>query len=60
MDRSARRRVTLLLAWAIGDDAAPFEPALAPMYGRETLEKALALFNQDEGVLELSLMGSNF
>lgn len=41
-------------------DPSPFEPALALMYGRETLEQAFALFNQDERFFGLSKLGSNF
>jgi ribosomal protein S12 methylthiotransferase accessory factor len=42
------------------DDPSPFEPALALMYGRETLEKAFALFNQDEQFFGLTKLGSDF
>ncbi len=42
------------------DDPSPFEPALALMYGRETLEQALALFNQDERFFGLTKLGSDF
>jgi ribosomal protein S12 methylthiotransferase accessory factor len=42
------------------DDPSPFEPALALMYGRETLEQAFALFNQDERFFGLTKLGSNF
>lgn len=42
------------------DDPGPFEPALALMYGRETLEQAFALFNQDERFFGLTTLGSNF
>ncbi|MDP2112317.1 MAG: 30S ribosomal protein S12 methylthiotransferase accessory factor YcaO [Thiobacillus sp.] len=41
-------------------DPSPFEPALALMYGRETLEQAFALFNQDERFFGLSKLGSDF
>ncbi|MBN8772442.1 MAG: YcaO-like family protein, partial [Thiobacillus sp.] len=41
-------------------DPSPFEPALALMYGRDTLEQAFALFNQDERFFGLSKLGSNF
>ena len=41
-------------------DPDPFEPALALMYGRETLEQAFALFNQDERFFGLTQLGSNF
>ena len=41
-------------------DPSPFEPALALMYGRETLEQAFALFNQDERFFGLAKLGSNF
>jgi len=42
------------------DDPRPFESALALMYGRETLEQALALFNQDERFFGLTKLGENF
>jgi ribosomal protein S12 methylthiotransferase accessory factor len=42
------------------DDPSPFEPALALMYGRETLEQAFALFNQDERFFGLTKLGENF
>ncbi|MBI1284897.1 MAG: 30s ribosomal protein S12 methylthiotransferase accessory protein YcaO [Thiobacillus sp.] len=42
------------------DDPSPFEAALALMYGRETLQKAFALFNQDERFFGLMTLGSNF
>ncbi|MGE5320495.1 MAG: YcaO-like family protein, partial [Hyphomicrobiaceae bacterium] len=42
------------------DDPNPFEPALALMYGRDTLEQAFALFNQDERFFGLTKLGSNF
>jgi ribosomal protein S12 methylthiotransferase accessory factor len=42
------------------DDPSPFEPALALMYGREALEQAWALFNQDERFFGLTPLGSNF
>jgi len=41
-------------------DPGPFEPALALMYGRETLEQAFALFNQDERFFGLTKLGENF
>lgn len=41
-------------------DPTPFEPALVPMYGRETLEQAFALFNQDERFFGLTKLGSDF
>jgi len=41
-------------------DPGPFEPALALMYGRETLEQAFALFNQDERFFGLTTLGDNF
>ncbi|MDZ7593323.1 MAG: 30S ribosomal protein S12 methylthiotransferase accessory factor YcaO [Thiobacillus sp.] len=41
-------------------DPSPFEPALALMYGRETLEQAFALFNQDERFFGLTKLGGNF
>lgn len=37
-----------------------FESALALMYGRETLEQAFALFNQDERFFGLTKLGDNF
>lgn len=42
------------------DDPDPFEAALVLMYGRETLEKAFALFNQDERFFGLTRLGKNF
>ena len=42
------------------DDPTPFGPALALMYGRETLEQAFALFNQDECFFGLTKLGNNF
>ena len=42
------------------DDPRPFESALALMYGRETLEQAFALFNQDERFFGLIKLGANF
>ena len=42
------------------DDPSPFEPALALMYGRETLEQAFALFNQDERFFGLTKLGNDF
>jgi len=42
------------------DDPSPFEPALALMYGRETLGQAFTLFNQDERFFGLTKLGSNF
>ena len=42
------------------DDPSPFEPALALMYGRETLEQAFALFNQDERFFGLTTLGRDF
>jgi ribosomal protein S12 methylthiotransferase accessory factor len=42
------------------DDPSPFEPALALMYGRDTLEQAFALFNQDERFFGLTTLGNNF
>jgi ribosomal protein S12 methylthiotransferase accessory factor len=41
-------------------DPAPFEAALALMYGRETLEQAFALFNQDERFFGLTKLGGDF
>ncbi|WP_296748933.1 30S ribosomal protein S12 methylthiotransferase accessory factor YcaO [Thiobacillus sp.] len=37
-----------------------FEPALALLYGRETLEQAFALLNQDERFFGLTTLGSDF
>ncbi len=37
-----------------------FEPALVLLYGRETLEQAFALFNQDERFFGLTTLGKNF
>jgi ribosomal protein S12 methylthiotransferase accessory factor len=42
------------------DDPGPFEPALALMYGRDTLRQALALFNQGERFFGLTKLGGNF
>ncbi|MGA9163061.1 MAG: 30S ribosomal protein S12 methylthiotransferase accessory factor YcaO [Thiobacillus sp.] len=42
------------------DDPGPFEPALALLYGRDTLNQALALFNQDERFFGLTRLGGNF
>ena len=42
------------------DDPSPFEPALALMYGSDTLRQALALFNQEERFFGLTKLGSNF
>ncbi len=42
------------------DDPNPFEPALTLMYGRETLEQAFALFNQEARFFGLTLLGSDF
>ncbi|WP_018508611.1 30S ribosomal protein S12 methylthiotransferase accessory factor YcaO [Thiobacillus thioparus] len=42
------------------DDPNPFESALALMYGRDTLEQAFALFNQDERFFGLTTLGGNF
>jgi ribosomal protein S12 methylthiotransferase accessory factor len=42
------------------DDPSPFEPALALMYGRDTLEQAFALFNQDERFFGLTKLGDDF
>ena len=41
-------------------DPAPFEAALALMYGRETLEQAFVLFNQDERFFGLTRLGADF
>lgn len=38
----------------------PFEPALALLYGRETLNQAFALFNQDERFFGLTHLGADF
>ena len=42
------------------DDPSPFESALALLYGRETLQQAFALFNQDERFYGLTTLGDNF
>ncbi len=42
------------------DNPSAFEPALALMYGREALETAFALFNQDERFFGLTQLGSDF
>ena len=49
-----------LLTLAQLADPGPFEPALALMYGRETLEQAFALFNQDERFFGLTKLGNDF
>jgi len=41
-------------------EPSPFEPALALLYGRETLQTAFALFNQDQRFFGLTALGSNF
>ncbi|MDO9006980.1 MAG: 30s ribosomal protein S12 methylthiotransferase accessory protein YcaO, partial [Thiobacillus sp.] len=41
-------------------DPNPFESALALLYGRETLQQAFALFNQDKRFFGLTALGSNF
>ena len=41
-------------------DPSPFEPALALLYGRETLQHAFSLFNQDKRFFGLSALGNNF
>ncbi|MBK6741530.1 MAG: YcaO-like family protein [Hydrogenophilales bacterium] len=38
----------------------PFEPALTLLYGRETLNQAFALFNQDERFFGLTTLGADF
>ncbi len=42
------------------DDPGLFESTLALMYGRETLEQAFALFNQEVRFFGLSTLGNNF
>ena len=42
------------------DELSLFEPTLELMYGRETLEQAFALFNQDERFFGLNTLGDNF
>ncbi|MBI5331058.1 MAG: YcaO-like family protein [Betaproteobacteria bacterium] len=42
------------------EDPSPFEPALALLYGRDTLDRAFALFNQDERFFGLTHLGPNF
>ncbi|MHB0919251.1 MAG: 30S ribosomal protein S12 methylthiotransferase accessory factor YcaO, partial [Thiobacillus sp.] len=42
------------------EDPSPFESALALMYGREALDQAFALFNQDERFFGLTRLGSDF
>jgi len=57
----ARLRVYRCIADLVQlDDPDSFEPALALMYGRETLEQAFALFNQDERFFGLTALGENF
>lgn len=41
-------------------EPAPFEPALALLYGSETLNQAFALFNQDERFFGLTTLGADF
>jgi len=41
-------------------DPSPFEPALALLYGRETLQHAFSLFNQDKRFFGLCALGKNF
>jgi ribosomal protein S12 methylthiotransferase accessory factor len=41
-------------------DPSPFESSLALLYGRETLQTAFALFNQDQRFFGLTALGSNF
>ncbi|OYY57868.1 MAG: ribosomal protein S12 methylthiotransferase, partial [Hydrogenophilales bacterium 28-61-11] len=41
-------------------DPSQFEPALALLYGRETLQHAFSLFNQDKRFFGLSALGNNF
>lgn len=41
-------------------DPAPFEPALTLMYGRDTLQQAFALFNQDARFFGLTTLGKDF
>ncbi|WP_081430022.1 30S ribosomal protein S12 methylthiotransferase accessory factor YcaO [Thiobacillus denitrificans] len=42
------------------DDPGAFEPALALLYGRETLAQAFALYNQDERFFGLTTLGDDF
>ena len=57
----ARLRVYRCIADLVQlDDPSPFEPALALMYGRETLEQAFALFNQDARFFGLTKLGGDF
>lgn len=42
------------------EDFAPFELALAQLYGEESLRQALALFNQEERFFGLHSLGENF
>ncbi|MBN8766401.1 MAG: YcaO-like family protein [Thiobacillus sp.] len=57
----ARLRVYRCIADLVQlDDPDSFEPALALMYGRETLEQAFALFNQNERFFGLTTLGENF
>ena len=41
-------------------EPSPFESSLALLYGRETLQTAFALFNQDQRFFGLTALGSNF
>ena len=41
-------------------DPNPFESSLTLLYGRETLQTAFALFNQDQRFFGLTALGSNF
>ena len=42
------------------ENPSPFEPALALLYGRDTLRHALALVNQEERFFGLTFLGGNF
>jgi ribosomal protein S12 methylthiotransferase accessory factor len=42
------------------DDPTVYETSLALLYGRETLDQAFALFNQDETSFGLTTLGNNF
>ncbi|MDA8127159.1 MAG: 30S ribosomal protein S12 methylthiotransferase accessory factor YcaO [Betaproteobacteria bacterium] len=57
----ARLRVYRCIADLVRlDDPNPFEAALTMMYGRETLEQAFALFNQDVRFFGLTRLGGDF
>ena len=57
----ARLKVYRCIADLVRLDApGPFEPVLALMYGRDTLEQAFALYNQDTRFFGLTTLGDDF